>query len=485
VILYQEQVMQIAQRLSGYSLGGADILRRAMGKKKPEEMARQRSSFVDGAAGRGVDRSLAARIFDLVEKFAGYGFNKSHSAAYALLAYQTAWLKAHYPAAFMAAVLTSEMDATDKLAILKKDFKRNKLKLMPPDINDSDYQFSICGETRIRYGLGAVKGLGHNAIEKIIAARQDEPFRDLDDFCLRVNSHKVGRRAVEALIKTGAMDKLGLNRPSLMARLPAAIGAAEQAARLRDSGQVDLFGSSSGAATQVAPIKAVPDWGFRQMLLAEFESLGLFMSGHPFDEYRHDGPFVSSGTIASLKSARPVSKGDKSWAGGTACKVAGLVTNLRKRGGRVTFDLDDGLSQIEVTLFQEAYERFRHMLSAHAIVVVSGKLRFDDFIDDWRFTASDINDIDKLIEQHATNLVILWQRDGNSGPDADRLKRILEPYRPGTCDISLFFRRDNAQARVRLGDEWSVRPSRELRERLSEVVGYDGFRFFYKNSLSA
>jgi len=485
VILYQEQVMQIAQRLSGYSLGGADILRRAMGKKKPEEMARQRSSFVDGAADRGVEHSVAARIFDLVEKFAGYGFNKSHSAAYALLAYQTAWLKAHFPAAFMAAVLSSEMDDTDKLVILKEDCKLNGLELLPPDINDSGYQFSIRGDAAVRYGLGAVKGLGHNAIEKIIDARSDEPFRDLDDFCLRVNSHKVGRRAVEALIKTGAMDKLGPNRPSLLARVPIAIGAAEQAARLRDSGQVDLFGSGSDAIPQATPVNVEPDWGFRQTLVAERESLGLYMSGHPFDEYRHDGPFVSSGTIGSLKSARPVTKSDKPWSGGKECSAAGLVTSLQKRGGRVTFNLDDGINRIEVTLFQEAYEQYRHMLTAHAIVVVTGMLRFDDFIDDWRLTAKAINDIDKLIEQHATNLVIRWQHAGNGGLDADHLKRVLEPYRPGACDISLFFRRDNAQARVRLGNEWSVRPSRELRERLSEVVGHDGFRFIYKNALSA
>ncbi|MDP6674775.1 MAG: DNA polymerase III subunit alpha, partial [Gammaproteobacteria bacterium] len=477
VILYQEQVMQIAQRLSGFSLGGADILRRAMGKKKPEEMARLRSSFVDGAAGRDVDRRLAGRIFDLVEKFAGYGFNKSHSAAYALLAYQTAWLKAHYPAAFMAAVLSSEKDATDKLVILKEDCRLNNLDLMPPDINDSGYQFSIRGNSAIRYGLGAVKGLGHSAIEKIITAREAEPFHDLDDFCLRVISHKVSRRAVEALIKTGAMDELGPNRPSLLARVPAAIGAAEQAARLRDSGQVDLFGSGSSSATQATPVKALPDWGFRQQLVAERDSLGLYMSGHPFDEYRHDGPFVSSGTISCLKSTRPVAKGDKPWTGGKSCAAAGLFANLRKRGGRVTFDLDDGTSQIEVTLFQDAYERFRHMLTAHAIIVVSGKLRFDDFIDDWRLTASDISDIDKLIEQHATNLVIQWQPGGNGSLNADRLKQVLEPYRPGSCDISLFFRRDNAQARVRLGDEWSVRPSRELRERLAEIVGSNGFRF--------
>ena len=343
VILYQEQVMQIAQRLSGYSLGGADILRRAMGKKKPEEMARQRNHFVEGAVGRGVDEKLAAGIFDLVEKFAGYGFNKSHSAAYALLSYQTAWLKVHYPAAFMAAVLSSEMDDTDKLVILKDDCERNGLDLLPPDINDSGFAFQIRDERTIRYGLGAIKGLGQNVIERILEARAEAPFRDLDDFCLRVFSHKVGRRAVEALVKSGAMDGLGPNRPSLLAHVDAAIGAAEQVARQRDSGQTDLFGEHAEVEAPIKPIQFVPDWGFRERLAAERESLGLYMSGHPFDEYRHDGPFVSSGTIGQLKNApKPAVKSDKPWVGGKDCSIAGLVTNLNKRGGRVTFDLDDG-----------------------------------------------------------------------------------------------------------------------------------------------
>ena len=486
VILYQEQVMQIAQRLSGYSLGGADILRRAMGKKKPEEMAKQRSGFVEGAASRGVDEDLAAGIFDLVEKFAGYGFNKSHSAAYALLSYQTAWLKAHYPAAFMAAVLSSEMDDTDKLVILKEDCQRNGLVLLPPDINDSGYQFAIRGDTTIRYGLGAIKGLGQNVIEKIIEVREEAAFTSLDDFCLRVFSHKIGRRAVEALIKSGAMDALGPNRPSLLAHVPAAIGAAEQAAHLRDSGQVDLFGESAEVSAPGAPLVELADWGFRQRLIAERESLGLYMSGHPFDEYRHDGPFVSSGTISHLKSQpRPKVNKDKPWLSGKECSVAGLMTNLNKRGGRVTFDLDDGQQRLEVTLFQETYEEFRHMLQPHSIIVVFGSIRFDDFIDDWRLTAKTVHDIDKLIEQKATDLVIRWQQNGHGKLNADRLKGVLEPYRPGGCDISLFYRRDDAQAQVRLGEEWSVRPSRELRERLAEVVGNDGFRFIYKNALSA
>jgi DNA polymerase-3 subunit alpha len=485
VILYQEQVMQIAQKLSGYSLGEADILRRAMGKKKPEEMANQRSKFIDGAADNGVNRGLASRIFDLIEKFAGYGFNKSHSAAYALLSYQTAWLKAHYPAAFMAAVLSSEMDDTDKLVILKRTCEEEGLDLLPPDIRDSDYAFQIRGDKAIRYGLGAIKGLGKNAAEQILLARAEGEFQDLDDFCHRMATPKVGRRAIEALIKSGAMDGFGLNRPTLMALLTDSLTGAEQAARARDAGQNDMFSPDSKPVAD-RPAVEHPDWSFRQRLDAEREALGLYMSGHPFDQYRSDGPFISSGTISSLVRAQPVKNAnDKPWSNGREISVAGLVTSLRKRGGRVTLDLDDGESQIEVTLFQEAYERFRHLLTANTIVVISGSLKFDDFIDGWRVTAKEVTDIDRVIESRRPNLIIRWREDVNGALDPGHLKHILEPFRPGSCGISLFYARDDAQARLRLGADWSVRPSRELREQLSEIVGLDGFRFIYGSPRSA
>jgi DNA polymerase-3 subunit alpha len=489
VILYQEQVMQIAQRLSGYSLGGADILRRAMGKKKPEEMAKQRSGFVDGAQERGIDPKLATRIFDLVEKFAGYGFNKSHSAAYALLSYQTAWLKAHYPAALMAAVMSAEMGETDRLDTLKRDIERRPdgerrgLVLLPPDINDSGSRFEIRDAATIRYGLAALKGLGHGAAEQIIAARADEPFRSIDDFCERVYTHKVGRRAVEALIKSGALDGFGPNRPSLMARLPTAIGHAERVARARDSGQNDMFAMTGGGETAApraeVPMPQLPDWGFRERLDAERESLGLFLSGHPFDEYRHDVVFISSGTLVNLASApKPHGHDDKPWAGGKECSAAGLVTGLRKRGGRVTMELDDGEQRLEVSLFQEAYDRYRHLLTPESIVVIAGKIRYDDFIDGWRLNAKEVTDVDRVVESRADRLIIRWREDLNGQLDAGRLKAILEPYRPGRCEISLFYLRTDAQARVRLGEEWGVRPSRELREQLACIVGIDGYRFY-------
>ncbi|MDJ0929406.1 MAG: DNA polymerase III subunit alpha, partial [Gammaproteobacteria bacterium] len=481
VILYQEQVMQIAQRLAGYSLGEADLLRRAMGKKKPEEMAKQGSVFLEGAVKRGVDRGTAQYIFDLMEKFAGYGFNKSHSAAYALLSYQTAWLKAHYPAAFLSAVMSSEMDDTDKLTVLKRDCEAEELQLLPPDVNDSGLAFEVRGTKAIRYGLGAIKGLGRSAVELLLVARADGPFQGLDDLCQRVESQRFGRRALEALIKSGALDAFAPNRPSLLAALPTALGRAEQIAHARASGQEDMFGeaASPALAREQTEIPVLEDWGIARRLEAERESLGLYLSGHPFDQYRTDGPFVASGTIAALIGVRPPGANGNGRQAGRDVSVAGVVTGLRKRGGRVTLELDDGQDRIEVTLFQESFDRFRHLLVSHAIVVISGSLRYDDFIDGWRLTAKDVTEIDRLIEKKASGLVIRWREARDGKLDPERLKSVLEPFRPGRCGVHLYLERGDAEARVQFGDAWAVRPSSELREKLSAVLGVDGFRFVY------
>ncbi len=386
----------------------------------------------------------------------------------------------------MAAVLSSEMDDTDRLVILKRDCEGNALTLLPPDINDSGVAFEIRDAATIRYGLAAVKGLGQAAAEQIIAARADGPFASLADFCERVYTHRIGRRAIEALIKSGALDRFGHNRPSLLAGVPAAIGHAERAAAARESGQSDLFamppsGEDSRTVDAGTAVSLEPDWKSRERLEAERESLGLYMSGHPYDEYRQDGPFVSSGTLASLKGA-PAPKaadGGKPWAGGTDCTAVGLVTGLRKRGGRVTFELDDGDQRLEVSLFQDAYDRYRHLLTPESIVVVSGKLRFDDFLDGWRLHGKEVMDIDRVIETRADKLIIRWRDAGHGQLDPQGLKAILEPFRPGKCEISLFYARGAAQARLVLGPDWGVRPSRELRDQLAHVVGEDGYRFIY------
>lgn len=478
VIVYQEQVMQIAQLLAGYTLGGADLLRRAMGKKKPEEMAKQRSVFLQGAAARGVAAPLAARIFDLMEKFAEYGFNRSHSAAYALLSYQTAWLKVHYPAAFMAAVLTCEMDDTDKLLLLRRECESLGLTLQGPDVNLSDHAFRVCGPQLIRYGLGAIKGLGEAAAGLICAARDAEgAFGSLHDFCRRVGQ-RLGRRPIEALIKAGALDSIGPNRASLMAALPTALAGAEQRARSRDAGQQDMFGAAVTDEATEERVALQSEWGIGRLLAAERESLGLYLSGHPFDQYRTDASYVASGSIAVLTSAPPPPPGAEFQAG-REVTVAGLISNLRRRAGRITLELDDGTGLIEASVFPETYERCRHHLGSQAIVVVTGQLRWDAFIDGWRLAVRDVVDIDRVIEDRASRLVIRWIEQPGHRLDARSLKSALEPFRPGNCSIWVCYTRSDAEARLALGQDWRVRPSRDLRERLSELVGADGFRFIY------
>ena len=282
VIVYQEQVMQIAQVLAGYSLGGADLLRRAMGKKKAEEMAKERAKFEAGAAERGVDPRTATQIFDLMEKFAEYGFNKSHSAAYALVAYQTAWLKVHYPAEFMAAVLSSDMDNTDKVVGFLDEARALGLTVLPPDVNASTYMFEAVDAATIRYGLGAVKGVGRGVCEAIVASREaDGPasggkFTDLLDFCKRVSASGLNKRTLEALLQGGALDALGKNRASLMLQLPEVLKATDQIAKNREAGMVDMFGNATGAADIVIELPETDEWPLAQLLQGERDTLGHY-----------------------------------------------------------------------------------------------------------------------------------------------------------------------------------------------------------------
>ncbi|MEJ2427166.1 MAG: DNA polymerase III subunit alpha, partial [Candidatus Thiodiazotropha sp.] len=297
VILYQEQVMQIAQVLAGYSLGGADLLRRAMGKKKPEEMAKQGEIFRKGAVERGVEEQTATYIFDLMEKFAGYGFNKSHSAAYALVSYQTMWLKAHYPAAFMAAVCSADMDNTDKVVPLIEECRRMKLKVEPPQVNLSEYKFTASDECTVVYGLGAIKGVGESAIEAVILERNAQgPFQDIFEFCRRIDMRKVNRRVLESLIRAGALDGLGANRATLMLQLPLALKLAEQHHAMQAMGQNDLFGMGEPQPAEASHAQVIPDdvdeWEEEQRLLGEKETLGLYLTGHPIDRYAEELPHI-------------------------------------------------------------------------------------------------------------------------------------------------------------------------------------------------
>ena len=488
VILYQEQVMQIAQVLAGYTLGGADLLRRAMGKKKPEEMAQQREVFVNGATERGVANATATRIFDLMEEFAGYGFNKSHSVAYALLAYQTAYLKAHYPAAFMAAVMSADLTYTDRLVMIKDDCRKSGLKLLPPSVNQSAYQFSVADDESILYGLGAIKGVGRSAVEAVIAEReQNGPFGNITEFCRRVDLEKLNRRALEAMIKSGAMDSFGTTRRSLMHELPEALKSADQEARANAAGQNDMFGLkiTSDAPTPKLSDQAeaqLAEWNDRELLSNEKEALGLYLTGHPFDAVRQDAMFLVDGRLAELSSEPPpqTSTGERNYAQQKReVTVAGLIMGVRKRGNRVTVVLDDDSGRLEATLFSESFQEFRHLLSKDEIVVVTGTLRYDDFIGSWQVNANKVVHIDRVIETSARNMILSFAPNGQGQRLLNRLHDVLLPYREGNCDVAVQYVGSNAAARLNLGPEWTVRPSRELRDKLTELLGQNSVRLLY------
>ncbi|OOS06341.1 DNA polymerase-3 subunit alpha [Moraxella cuniculi DSM 21768] len=371
VIVYQEQVMQIAQMLAGYTLGGADMLRRAMGKKKPEEMAKQRSTFVEGAVAQNIDGTLAAQIFDLVEKFAGYGFNKSHSAAYGVLAYQTAYLKHYYPAEFMAAVLTSEMDDTDQVVFLLSDCKDNfNLNVIPPSVNHSQWKFVVRDAKTIVYGLGAVKGVGEEAVNSIVAARKDGPFKDLYDFCNRVDIKKVGKRSLEALIKAGCFDILAETlkphylgesfdhsyqiRRGLWRQLPDAMATADQNRQNQLAGTMDLFAEVDDGLS-VAPVLEDVYWHTQDRLRYEQQTIGLYLTGHPLDEYRSElGLYTSVNSVLDLK--------DTGHHG--SVRIAGLIFDVAFFGNRIVVKIDDGKGRIELSCYGDTFNKFKEIITA-------------------------------------------------------------------------------------------------------------------------
>jgi DNA polymerase III subunit alpha len=481
VILYQEQVMQIAQVLAGYSLGGADLLRRAMGKKKPEEMAVQRSVFLAGAIERGTDERHASHIFDLMEKFAGYGFNKSHSAAYALIAYQTAWLKAHYPEAFMAAVMTADMDNTDKLVILKDECTQMGITLAPPHVNRSAFEFTVGGERRIDYGLGAVKGVGRSVVDTIVAEREARgAYATLIDLCQRVGQQKLSRRVLEALVKAGALDDLGLGRAAVMAQVPSALKLAEHAAHAEAAGQTALFGETH-SHTDLGLVAPVREWTERERLAGERESLGLYLTGHPFDQYAKHCAHFTHGTIAKVIGGLP-SDGGPLWERHQVT-IAGLVIDVRRRGARFAMVLDDGTERVEVTLFDEVYTASKSLAVKDMVLVVDGQLRFDQFLNAWRVTAQRVRAADDVIEEHARRLTIRWMSNGAGREFVHRLEEALRPFRQGKCEVCIQYVGTGARAMVTLGEGWAVRPTRELRERLNHLLGDERYSIHYPRHL--
>lgn len=471
VILYQEQVMQIAQVLAGYTLGGADLLRRAMGKKKPEEMAKQRNIFLKGAEQREVDPDKASYIFDLMEKFAGYGFNKSHSVAYALLSYQTAWLKSHYPAAFMASVLSADMDNTDKVVTLIDECRNMELEIKPPDVNYSMYAFTVLDETTIIYGLGAIKGVGQAAIDGLIIAREGgKLFASLEDLCCRTDPQKLNRRVLEALVRAGALDSLGLNRATLMAQVPSAMKMAEQQLRNSSAGQTDLFGDIVSPTIAASP-EILPEWDDEYRWIAEKETLGLYLTGHPINPYIEELARIISCRIGELamgeaETAAPF-KGARER---QKIVVAGLVCNIRNRNaqsGRVAFvTLDDQSGRIEVGVFGDDYRQYAELLIKDKLLVMEGQLGMDDYTGSARLRAKTIWDIDQARAHFAKRIDIKLSNTVSPSGFIQELREALSPFRTGECPVRVDYSNAQASVNLVLGEDWQVIPTDQLLQRL-------------------
>lgn len=478
--------MQIAQVLAGYTLGSADMLRRAMGKKKPAEMAKQRDSFLQGAAAHGVKPAAATHIFDLMEKFADYGFNKSHSVAYALIAYQTAWLKAHYPAAFMAAVLSADMDNTDKIVALMDECRAMNLTIVPPDINRCDHAFTVHDDNTLLYGLGAIKGVGAAAIEGVLENRRTEgAFLDLFDFCRRIDMRKANRRVLEALVRSGALDVLdvlGPGRATLFASLPLALNAAERELRDRIAGQDDLFGTDAASTPEALQLVAAEEWTEGERLQHEKETLGLYLTGHPVERYRAE---LESITSCALADIRPLP--------GQSVTVGGLVVALRvmnnRRGERMAFiTLDDRSARVEIGVFAEAYQHYRELLAKDKLLVIEGEVSQDEYTGNYKMSAQRIADINQARERYARRLVIDLESLQSDSSIAGRLSELLAPFRNGVCPVWINYRNayngSRIDADLPLGEEWRVHPTDELLHRLEGLVGKDHVKVVYNQQVT-
>ena len=457
VMVYQEQVMQIAQVIGGYTLGGADLLRRAMGKKKVEEMALQRDVFTAGAQTNGLTAAKATLLFDLMEKFAGYGFNKSHAAAYALIAFQTAYFKAHHPAAFMAANLSLVMDDTDKLRLLRDDALALGLEILPPDVNASNYRFEPIDARRIRYGLGGIKGTGESAIDAIVAARgQGGAFRDLFDFCRRVDKRTVNRRAVEALIRAGAFDAIDARRATLFASVGIALGEAERAAA--SIAQVSLFGEEQQAAGLA--LVATREWTEAERLAHEKAALGYYLSGHPFTSHAAELAQIVRQPLAGLQPKREVTL------------IAGIVTALRvqagKRGKTAFVTLDDGGGSAEILVYSEAFDAARSLLREDALVIaevkVQQRMSDDGQLQGLRIIAENVYGLAAIRKRLAKALRLTCNGQAN----AERLFDLLKPFRNGSCPIVVEYSNHGVAGQIELPDAWRVTLEEPLLSSLAE-----------------
>jgi len=487
IILYQEQVMQIAQVMAGYSLGEADMLRRAMGKKKPEEMAKQRAGFLAGSVANGIDEGLAGNIFDLVEKFAGYGFNKSHSAAYALVAYQTAWLKHHYPAEFMAAVLSADMQNIDKIVIFVEECRRMELPLNLPNVNESHYKFTVNSANQVVYGLGAVKGVGEGPVAAIIEARETSgDFKDLFDFCKRVGSKKINKRVLEALVASGALDDLVPNkeRSVLYSAIPDAMQSADQSERNSDAGMMDLFGEIAATADDAASLELAYErhittrsLTLKQRLKGEKDTLGLYVTGHPIDSYDHE-----LGRFLRCRLDQLMAKKDKQW-------IAGLVVASRtmktKRGKTIAFlTLDDRRARIDVALFGDTYEKYRELLQTDRLLIVEGEVSEDDYSGGLKVSAQQILTMPQARTVFSKGLRLSIAPDFAQGKGLQQLLGILSPHQvygdKPAAKLELQYENSVGRGVIRCASPWRLEVEDDMLQELVYLLGAHAVKMRYR-----
>ncbi len=473
IMVYQEQVMQAAQFCAGYTLGGADLLRRAMGKKKPEEMVKQRQIFIEGAATKNIDEATANHIFDYMEKFAGYGFNKSHAAAYALVAYHTAWLKAHYPAEFMAAVMSSEMQNTDNIVSLIDDCRHNDLTVLPPSINLSNYRFTPINKTTIAYGLGAIKGAGEQAMQSIIESRQQHgDYKDLFDFCHRIDLKKMNKRTLEALIRAGAMDCLNEERSVLMENLPEALQAAEQARQNRETGIMDLFGEVE--EVQRKPIKPVKPWSDEVRLKGENDTLGLYLTGHPIDVYKAELKQFIQQPLNAITATRR----------GVTTVFAGLIIDVAHFPNRTMITLDDGTARLEVSTNRERFERFKDILHKDQVIIIEGEIYEREGFERPMGRLSKAFNLDEIRPKRAQAIYVYFNEAELYPQISSDLRHTIAEF----CHVEqrihtpLRFALDFpfAECELHLGEEWLVYASDALMLKLRNIFGKERIKVDYK-----
>ncbi len=473
VIVYQEQVMKIANVLAGYSLGDADNLRRAMGKKIASVMDAEKDKFMAGCAKNEIDPKKAEYVFDLMAKFAGYGFNKSHSAAYALVAYQTAWLKAHYPAQFMAALLSCDMDNTDKVVRYINECKEREIEVLPPDINESYRDFTVI-EDRIRFGLEAVKNVGGSALESIIETREAEgPYKSLVDFCQRVDGRKVNRRVIESLIKAGAFDSLGAKRSQLTAILDQAMDQAQAAQRDRNSGQISLFtampAEQADQATHIE-LPEIPEWDEKQRLMLEKETVGFYITGHPLDKHRRELAALTDTDLHHLKE----------WPDNQPARIGGLIRQFKnhrsKKGDPMAFlTLEDTQDSTEVVIFPEAYANCAHLLGGDEPIVIQGKVQKEE--GGVKIIASTVDSLAEAQVKYTDRVVIRLKADKVDRPRVEAVKKTVQRFH-GPCRVSLsLLFPDRGEVEINASEDLTVRPCREFSTEVEQLLGYTALSY--------